>query len=70
MVEAPTANRMDTENKKFTNGEAMFTADKATSDTPLATNIPSTMVYRAKIHCAITDGHINRQKFFFSDIPS
>ena len=48
----------------------MFTADKATSDTPRATNIPSTMVYRAKIHWATTEGHMNLQKLFFSDIPS
>ena len=69
-VDVPTANRMETENRKFTKGEAIFTADRATSDTPLATNIPSTMVYSAKIHWATTEGHTNLQNFFFSDIPS
>ena len=70
MVDVPTAKRMDTENRKFTKGDAILTADKATSDTPLATNIPSTMVYSATIHCARTDGQTNLQNAFFSDTPS
>ena len=70
MVDVPTAKRMDTENRKFTKGDAILTADKATSDTPLATNIPSTIVYSANIHWARTDGQTNLQNDFFSDTPS
>ena len=44
MVEEPTENNNATEKRKVTNGMAILTPDKASSDTPLATNMPSIIV--------------------------
>ena len=62
IVDVPTANVRDSANMPVTKGDDTFTAASAVSDTPLATNMASTIVYSANTHCAATAGRINRKK--------
>ena len=68
--EFPTANNNEIENNPTENGMDILTAVSATSETPRATKIPSTIVYKENTHCAIIDGMINFKKSVFSDLPS
>ena len=49
-VEVPTANIRDRANSAVTNGDAILMAVMAVTETPFATNSPSTAVYRVYTH--------------------
>ena len=70
IVDVPTAKVSDNANMPVTKGDEMLTAASAVSDTPLATNMPSTMVYNANTHWDATAGRINLKKSRFKDFPS
>ena len=59
-VEVPTANIRDRANSAVTKGDAMLMAVMAVTETPFATNSPSTAVYRVYTHWASMDGMIYR----------
>ena len=63
-VEVPVASRMPTVKIKDTKGRDRLTAVRACSPTPQATNMPSTMEYREKIHMDTMDGMVNLKNFF------
>jgi len=69
-VEVPIANNIETANIVLIIGIDKLTAANAYSPTPLATNIPSAIVYKEYTHIAATEGTTYFKKVFFIDITS
>ena len=67
IVEVPTAKVIEIANSRVTNGVAIETAARAVSDTPRATNIPSTTVYSVNMSCPAIAGIMYRKYFFISE---